>query len=174
MSDLIAQYQQLHKQKPKYGGSGSKHIPAIVELADKTDSRTILDYGCGKGNLVRKLREQGYTVEGYDPGVAEWATKPAVPYDLVISTDVLEHIPPQDVKQTVTEIIRYANQALYLAIALRYDSTNILPDGTNPHKTVWDVGVWHSLISGLLGDGWHCYIAAHKPNYEGVICATRK
>ncbi|MFI5306110.1 MAG: class I SAM-dependent methyltransferase [Polyangiales bacterium] len=55
----------------------------------------ILDYGCGKGLLVRFLRERGYeNATGYDR-YGEGYGDPAVlerRYDCVVSQDVIEHV----------------------------------------------------------------------------------
>ncbi len=55
----------------------------------------ILDYGCGKGLLVRFLRERGYlAAHGYDR-YAEGFRDPAVleqRYDCIVSQDVIEHV----------------------------------------------------------------------------------
>jgi 2-polyprenyl-3-methyl-5-hydroxy-6-metoxy-1,4-benzoquinol methylase len=55
----------------------------------------ILDYGCGKGLLVRFLREHGYAgAVGYDRFAEGW-NDPSVlehRYDCIVSQDVIEHV----------------------------------------------------------------------------------
>ena len=46
---------RLHEINPKYGSSSAKWAPKVVELVGTTGSRTILDYGCGKGQLAAAL-----------------------------------------------------------------------------------------------------------------------
>jgi SAM-dependent methyltransferase len=171
--DLIEQYKQLHKDKPKYGHSGSWNIPAIIDLAEETQSSSILDYGCGKGNVVRKLNDLGHFTEGYDPAVEEYQNKPVIPYDMVVCIDVLEHIPWADMPHALRDLFSYAEKVVYLAIAIRYDKTNILPDGTNPHKSVFPASKWMKELRGLFGEEWKIILKNHKPNHEVVICATK-
>jgi 2-polyprenyl-3-methyl-5-hydroxy-6-metoxy-1,4-benzoquinol methylase len=55
----------------------------------------VLDYGCGKGLLVRFLREQGYEhTQGYDR-YGEGYKDPSVldqRYDAIVSQDLIEHV----------------------------------------------------------------------------------
>ncbi len=58
----------------------------------KTD-RTILDYGGGNGALAKKLTQQGFDIQTYDPFSKEFHIKPNKKFDLVVSFEVLEHVP---------------------------------------------------------------------------------
>jgi 2-polyprenyl-3-methyl-5-hydroxy-6-metoxy-1,4-benzoquinol methylase len=55
----------------------------------------ILDYGCGGGHFVRYLREQGYTVNGFDEYSSEFGKRSVLDerYDCIVSQDVIEHVP---------------------------------------------------------------------------------
>ena len=56
----------------------------------------VLDFGCGNGIFVEYLRRRGYTdVAGYDPYSAAHADPRVLGrrYRLVLSTDVVEHVP---------------------------------------------------------------------------------
>jgi SAM-dependent methyltransferase len=56
----------------------------------------VLDFGCGNGIFVEYLRRRGYTdVAGYDPYSAAHADPGVLGrrYRLVLSTDVVEHVP---------------------------------------------------------------------------------
>jgi len=54
----------------------------------------VLDYGCGKGVLVRFLREQGYDAEGWDRYAEGWNDDSVLArtYDCIVSQDVIEHV----------------------------------------------------------------------------------
>jgi SAM-dependent methyltransferase len=59
-------------------------------------SSPVLDFGCGNGIFVDYLRRRGYTdVAGYDPYSAAYADGGVLGrrYRLVMSTDVVEHVP---------------------------------------------------------------------------------
>jgi 2-polyprenyl-3-methyl-5-hydroxy-6-metoxy-1,4-benzoquinol methylase len=66
-----------------------------LRRAGLSPSNTILDFGCGWGFLVRYLRSQGYSVNGYDEYSEAFSDKRVLDerYDCIISQDVLEHVP---------------------------------------------------------------------------------
>jgi 2-polyprenyl-3-methyl-5-hydroxy-6-metoxy-1,4-benzoquinol methylase len=58
-------------------------------------SHRVLDYGCGSGQFVGFLREQGFTdVSGFDEYSAEFADKEVLDetYDCILCQDVIEHV----------------------------------------------------------------------------------
>jgi 2-polyprenyl-3-methyl-5-hydroxy-6-metoxy-1,4-benzoquinol methylase len=70
----------------------------------------VLDYGCGSGALVDFLRKAGYPgAIGYDE-YGDAFSDPAVleqPYDLIISQDVLEHVPdPWEHLRTLNDLCK--------------------------------------------------------------------
>lgn len=55
----------------------------------------VLDYGCGSGLFVQFLQQRGYThASGYDAyaGDGPYATLPALPQDVILAQDVIEHV----------------------------------------------------------------------------------
>lgn len=132
---------QLHEQRPDFG---SKHIPKRIatlgKLARDTKSTDILDYGCGKGAL---LKESGFrfAIRGYDPAVPEFSAMPA-PAHLVACWDVLEHVEPEYLDNVLDDIERLATKAVHLIIATRPDSTKLMPDGRNPHLIIKPAEWW--------------------------------
>lgn len=83
------QYHQLHATNEKYGRVGriQPHIKRIIG----SDIVSILDFGCGKG----RLQHPKYDIHHYDPASPrpEIALLPKRKFDAVISLDVFEHIP---------------------------------------------------------------------------------
>lgn len=158
-------------------------IQSIKEMIDMTQAKTLLDYGCGKGkqyelgpvndqngNLVAH-NIQGYwgvdTIHLYDPGVPKFDTYPTSEFDGVVSTDVLEHIPRDDVFWVAEELVARARKFVFVNIAC-YPALATLPDGTNAHVTVehprWWAGIFEAAAlrkGGLkvrlacVGDGSH-------------------
>lgn len=70
----------------------------------------ILDYGCGSGQLLDYLREQGYDrVHGYDPYMEQWSDPGVLRqrYGLVLAQDVLEHVEdPQQLLNRLHDLLQ--------------------------------------------------------------------
>ena len=81
----------------------------------------------------------------YDPAVPGYDEKPEGTFDIVICTDVMEHIEEQDVPAVLDNIFGYADKGVYLAICLR-EAKRLLPDGRNRHVTVKPQEWWLEKI----------------------------
>lgn len=119
---------QLHDERSDYGTSGKRYVPVVERLMAKYATRDVLDYGCGKRTLEKAL---GFPIHNYDPCVAGLDASPQ-PHDIVVSTDVLEHIEPDCLDDVLADIRRCTRKAAYLVIATR-PAAKILPDGRNAH-----------------------------------------
>lgn len=134
---------QMHFDRGHFnGGTLTKYLADIQNYITEHDITTILDYGCGKG---RAIPEQWNQVRLYDPGYQPFANKPTKTYDLVISTDVLEHVEEQYVDNVLEEIYGYADKAVYLAIST-IKAKKTLPDGRNAHITIRSDKWWLECI----------------------------
>ncbi|MHC4342509.1 MAG: class I SAM-dependent methyltransferase, partial [Planctomycetota bacterium] len=96
--EYLAEQQEFHTLRPDYGSFGHRNAPLIVDLIQQIEGcESVLDYGCGKGTLGNKLGElMGDKLPPlceYDPCIPERAERPPA-CDLVVCTDVLEHIEP--------------------------------------------------------------------------------
>jgi len=85
------------RENYQWGYSGGKYAgETIVNLLEEfPEVETILDYGCGGGTLKEYVEDKGITDKKwtmYDPGVEEFKDPPKGKFDLVITTDVLEHV----------------------------------------------------------------------------------
>lgn len=136
---------ELHKRRPDYGCKSSRHLSTVKALAAACDCDTILDYGCGKGDLLKALVKEGYKAEGYDPGHPDFTQRPNKA-DLVVCTDVMEHIEPEMLDNVIEDILSLANKAVFFLIALRPDSSKCLKDGSNPHKIVETFDWWKAQM----------------------------
>ena len=96
--DYIKLYKEYHNtNKSLYeGDSYEAHHEIIKNLVISTDSKSLLDYGCGKAKQYtdKKLHNAwGFMPSLYDPGVESFSIRPESNFDGIYSTDVLEHIP---------------------------------------------------------------------------------
>jgi 2-polyprenyl-3-methyl-5-hydroxy-6-metoxy-1,4-benzoquinol methylase len=148
MSDItspehIKQYAAIHESK-RYGVSGNKfaaHLQiAILELRPKV----VLDYGCGQTNLTGSVDFFDAQYLRYDPAIPELITTPETKADLIINTDVLEHIPGPDIDPLLAHIASLGKHAFF-SIATS-PAKEILPNGQNAHCSVFPGEVWVERI----------------------------
>ena len=64
-----------------------------------------MDYGCGPGVLIEKMRSSGVDAIGYDRFYAGFQTPPTGVFDVVTCFEVLEHV--NRIDQTLDDIVRY-------------------------------------------------------------------
>jgi hypothetical protein len=143
------------------------HVPQVKALAMATGARSVLDYGSGKGllyrltdltlpsgKIVRSIKDYWgvETIRCYDPGVPEFADPPPAPADGVVCTDVLEHIPEEDVDWLLAELFRLASRFVYANIAA-YPAGKTLPNGWNAHVTIRPPRWWAERIR-RAAEGW--------------------
>lgn len=133
--------QQQHRDTKWGNEKGHPHIDEIVELIERTKSTSVWDFGAGRGGLTNALKPHNVPViHEYDPGVPG---KDAVPVwvDLVVSCDVLEHVEPQFLPDTLRLLFKIATKGLYLVIACRQAKAT-LADGSNAHLIVENPEWW--------------------------------
>ena len=141
--DIYLEQAKLYHQEDKIwqGTSIINYIPKINQIIKDKDIKTILDYGCGKA----KHHPKEWKAIKYDPAIQEYQNKPQDKYDLVISTDVLEHIPVENLKQTINEIFGYSNKWVFVSVCCR-KAEAILPNGYNAHATIESAKWWRELF----------------------------
>lgn len=133
----------LHKENAEYGsGSAIKYEKFVREVMEKTDSKTVLDYGCGKGKLKSVI---GNCVCNYDPAIEEWSGDPN-PSDLVVCTDVLEHVEPEFLNAVIEHIWALTIKVAFIVISCRA-ARKTLPDGRNAHLIVESPEWWEAVVS---------------------------
>lgn len=134
---------QLHAKRPRYGNYGDRHAPEVVTIMRLLGIKTVLDYGCGKARLAAALAKiaPDFKVTNYDPAIEAYADHPA-PADMVVCTDVLEHVEPECLKAVLDDLTALAQKAVYLVICTTPDNSKKLPDGTNPHRSVFPASFW--------------------------------
>lgn len=127
----------LHNSNLKYGTSGGKWAGPVKELAVALGTRDILDYGCGKGTLSQNIP---FKIKQYDPAIPLKATHPR-PADIVVCTDVMEHIEPDLLDNVLDHIQDLTKKAAFFVVATR-PAVKTLADGRNAHLTVEPIDWW--------------------------------
>ena len=103
----LKELQRLHSRK---GFGVAKNIPQGVQklIADK-GLQSILDFGCGKGMPFKQLEESNQ-VYNYDPVTSPIDLPKKA--DLVYSSDVLEHIEPDQLEGVLNNL--YLGYNIYI------------------------------------------------------------
>lgn len=142
--DTLAQYRKLHENF--YGTSAWLYLDAIAAQVLALGPQSILDYGCGRSDLVAHFWADGARqLAKYDAAINTYQAMPEGVFDLVICCDVMEHILMRDVDQILNEIRNKSPNALF-TISLR-PARKHLPDGRNAHVTLLTEAEWLRWIS---------------------------
>ena len=174
---MVEMYETLHQQgadkaatpddhrPPEQTFAGkmlANHAPTIKQMIDRSGSRTLLDYGAGKGqsykqkdiqigSVVAPSLQEYWGLEAircYDPGFEPFSQLPQEQFDVVISTDVLEHITEPDLPWILDEMFGYARKFVFANIAC-YPAKKNLPNGQNAHCTVRSPDWWRGMIHAV-------------------------
>lgn len=139
---------QLHRENLAYGVGGGKHAGTVIKLAESLKVRSILDYGCGKGYLGKALAEHGIPIWEYDPAIPGKDESPR-PADLVVSTDVLEHVEPERLHLVLDDLRRCVRKVGYFVIHTG-PAAKQLPDGRNTHLIQRGADWWRKRLADFF------------------------
>jgi SAM-dependent methyltransferase len=126
---------------------GSRELPFYAELAERLRGKRVLDYGCGRGDLLALLGEHacGYDQSSVavqicrDRGLAAYSSEDfdsdplselGTIWDAIVSTEVLEHLDSDE--ELLRQFFRWTNDVWYSV------PNNCLPPGLEPeHRRVY-------------------------------------
>lgn len=167
--EYLALLREKHHAKgaPPWGTGGYKFAPEIRWLAKLIDAKTILDYGCGRGTLKKNVLLRRYRIYEYDPGIATKRRMPSKA-DLVVATDVLEHVEPQCLTAVLDHIYELTQIVCYMVIATR-PADNKLPDGRNAHLIIENSDWW---LVQLRRQPW-AEINVQRVNEDELVVITK-
>lgn len=147
----IELHRKLHEGDSKiFGGySLTKHLTALKLSVSSMGIETVCDYGCGKA--------YGWIIDGYaeligvkevylyDPCVQIYSELPSKNYDMIVCTDVLEHVPEESVQSVLSNIFGIATRFVYLSISTKAAS-KMLDANTNAHLCIQTRDWWIDKI----------------------------
>lgn len=140
MSGLITeeyrkQNRELHRN-PEYGISGKHYVDAVKRLCDVLGTVDVLDYGCGKRTLSQLMGLRDHKFDGaiseYDPAIPGFDILPSRKFDVVVCTEVLEHLEPETVENVLCHLESLTKRVVFFSVACG-PSSKMLPDGRNSH-----------------------------------------
>ena len=141
--------------------------------------KSVLDYGCGKGLLVKSLLKQfgsSIDVKGYDPGIPEYDIQ-YTPADIVICFDVLEHIEPENLSAVLGDISQNT-LGIFICIIDLLPAQKKLVDGRNAHLLLAPPGWWLDKLTHTFKCGFYnlyedgklnkkiCYVGTNRKEYS--------
>ncbi len=148
--------EDLHDTNKPYGSSGHKWAKHILGLSQHLGTRDIIDYGCGKSTLALNLP---FDIKQYDPAIEKYKEKPE-PADILVCTDVLEHIEPECIVDVLNDIHSLTKKIAFLVIH-NGPAKKVLADGRNAHLIQENEAWWLTMLfpkfqlqqfSCLMGD----------------------
>ena len=140
---MIEQYKEIHSKK-RYGTTACRTLKYYEDFIKALKPQSALDYGCGQGGLLNHLKYIPKRVQ-YDPAIPEYDTLPEGTFDLVICSDVLEHIPESGLNDVLAKIAEYSKNAVIAVSVIK--AFEILPNGQNAHCTVKPKEWWSDLLN---------------------------
>lgn len=148
-NDFIGMYKHIHENR-HYGASAHVYLKYFTEIIRWLNPATILDYGCGRSDLVSYFYLDGERdLARYDPAIPEYKKMPVGDFDLVICCDVMEHISIKDVDRVFAEI-REKSQRVLFVISTKLAKAN-LPNGMNAHVTLLKKSEWIRWVEDYFG-----------------------
>ncbi len=156
----LKQYSEIYTSGKRYGEGSWRMadgihviIDALVRFEGLDRKFTVLDFGCGRSPLIETLDEKIQKTHPnhqisffrYDPAILDFSICPVDECDMVINTDVLEHLDENEISLILEDIRGIAPRAFF-AISTRPASTQ-LPSGENAHATVKEGDWWMARIN---------------------------
>lgn len=146
-SQTVEQYEKLHFGA--YGASAYLYFDQIAKEVLRLEPKSVLDFGCGRSDLVAHFWKDGRRkIAKYDPAIPQWKMLPDGRFDVVLCTDVMEHIPMADVEQVLEQIRSKSRNALF-TISMKPARAK-LPDGRNAHVTLLNAEEWMRWIGSIF------------------------
>lgn len=164
--DYKKQYEIMHASNAgMFPGQQTVYVKGYINnMVTNYNCKTVFDYGCGKGYQYFNGNihsDWGCSVTLFDIGVPELSNKPNKKFDIVISTDVLEHCETIDIPDILKEINDYATNCVLVSISVR-EAQKTLPDGRNAHLTVKPKEWWMEQINKVADKPWLILFESEK------------
>jgi hypothetical protein len=127
------------------------HLKTVI---DEFECKTLLDFGCGKGEQWRRRDEDGETLAEWlgvvptlhDPAWPKYEQEPKGTFDIVVCTQVLGCIPEVDIPWFMGRLAGHASEAIFIGQreggtkkALHNDMKSVMPKAQTAEE-------WEALL----------------------------
>ena len=136
-----------HKQEETWGVGPKWNIIRICKFLYDNNIESVLDYGCGKGWYLPFILP--ININNYDPAVFKWSIVPKT-QDYLLCIDVLEHVEPELIDETLADLFNRASKYQYHLIAC-HPAKKKLNDGRNAHLIIETPEWWKQKLETF---GW--------------------
>lgn len=133
----------LHAAPRGYGQRGDKWASTISGIAQRHHVMSILDYGCGQGSLARALPD--LKIAEYDPAIEGKDAPPDRTFDMVVCTDVLEHVESDKIDAVVRHLSDLTERYLVAVVSL-VPTSKTLSDGRQAHILLRSKEWWQAAF----------------------------
>ena len=146
--EYLEQLTALHNRSAFGGGDD---IPYVVsKILENTDIISVLDFGSGKGYTSQAITKKFPNIKlyTYDPVTSPIDLPESV--DMIYSSDVLEHVEPELIDETLVDLFNRASKYQYHLIAC-HPAKKFLNDGRNAHLIIETPKWWKKKLKTF---GW--------------------
>ena len=146
MTDLSKDYlEQLKKLHNTTSFGSGKGLPNNVKKLITNDTKSFLDFGSGKGYTSESIKKYfpHINLYTYDPVTSPIELPSEV--DITYSSDVLEHVEPKHIDQTLDKLFAITKKYQYHLIAC-HPAKKLLPDGRNAHLIIESPEWWKNKL----------------------------
>ena len=191
--DLLDSYKELHKEEGKFRGiSLVPLVPTLFNITKENNCKTLLDYGCGKAipyskkecksiGLKKPVQELCNldSFDLYDPAYPKYNKLSKKKYDIVVCTDVMEHIAEQDIDYVLKDILSHSKKTVFLNIscqpALKHFKEGKFK-GQNVHISVFDGVWWSDKVKNIWNKFKHLkiYMVCVGKDYTHIDCIKKE
>jgi hypothetical protein len=167
-NELIGEYQKIDfeytRNELAWYTNSQEYIKRIIK---DNGIKTVLDYGCGDTDHRWNCDVKGLNVRGEPVSLKEWLhIKEVYLYepsrnvderrkvDMVISSDVLEHVHITDLPNVIRDMADNADKMLVAQVAC-YQTTTEFSNGEDVHITIREPNWWSGVFETIMLDYPH-------------------
>ena len=172
LDSLVPEYRKMAKAGSDnfHGCSILQHADSIGKMVRVLRAKTYLDFGCGRGDAYRSPHKLWHHlgldrkhVTLYDPAFSRDDALPPAgrKFDLVVCSDVLEHVPSEEVDAFIERLFGHARHGVWASVCCR-KAKKFFSDGTNLHVCVKPFDWWHEKFM----------VASRKHNVKFTLIET--